>query len=54
MLMVDSVASPDWMNTSVVVMGSSSMVDDAAVVDDVVVVSWAEILSRSRNVTRMN
>ena len=52
MLMLDSVASPDWMNTRVLVMGSSSLAD--AAVDDVVVVSWAEIMSRSRKATRMN
>jgi hypothetical protein len=52
MLMLDSVASPDWMNTRVLVMGSSSLAD--AAVDDVVVVSWAEIMLRSRKATRMN
>jgi hypothetical protein len=52
MLMLDSVASPDWMNTRVLVMGSSLLAD--AAVDDVVVVSWAEIMSRSRKATRMN
>ena len=53
--MVDSVASPDWTKTSVVVIGSSSAVVDAAVEVVVVVVSWAEMTTgRRRKARRMN
>lgn len=51
MWMVDSVASPHWMKTSVVVIGSSSLVDAEV---EVVVVSWAEMAGRRRKARRTN
>ena len=48
MWMLDSDASPDWMKTSDVVMGSSSSLVDAAAVEVVVdvVLSWADVEGR--------
>ena len=53
MLMVVLVASPNWMNTSVLVMGSSSLAEEDAAIEDVMVVlSWAN-MPWIRKVTRM-
>jgi len=58
MWMLDSDASPDWMKTSLVVMGSSSSLVDAAavevVVDVVLLLSWADVAGRNASSSAMN